>query len=166
MLSRFVGATCALALLATLSTSFAAPVPGGTAQATIARGKYLVVIGACNDCHSPGWRESDGTLPVQKWLVGSPVGLRQEWGTSYPANLRLLFFRMTPSQWLFEVHTRGGRMQWHDLRSLTISDQLAIYRFVHSLGPKGSLTPDDVSPDREPSTPYIDLRLRTPAPRS
>jgi hypothetical protein len=75
-----------------------------------------------------------------------------------------MFSRITEAQWLFEVRTRGGRMQWHDLRVLTTGDQRSIYRFVHSLGPKGVLTPDDVPPDREPTTPYIDLRLHTPAP--
>ncbi len=164
MLVRLAVVTCVIALFTTLAVALAAPAPVPDAQAAIARGKYLVVLGACNDCHTPGWRESDGQLPVAKWLVGSSVGLRQDWGTSYPANLRVLFSQMTSSQWLFEVRTRGGRMQWHDLRALTIPDQLAIYRFVHSLGPKGGLTLDDVPADREPSTPYIDLRLRTPDP--
>jgi mono/diheme cytochrome c family protein len=26
----------------------------------VERGKYLVAFGSCNDCHTPGWRESDG----------------------------------------------------------------------------------------------------------
>jgi len=166
MLMRMTIAIAAIALLVAAGSSIAAsPSAGEPATPSIARGKYLVTIGACNDCHSPGWRESDGTLPVGKWLVGSSTGLREAWGTSYPANLRVMFSRITEAQWLFEVRTRGGRMQWHDLRVLTTDDQRSIYRFVHSLGPKGVLTPGDVPPDREPATPYIDLRLHTPEPR-
>lgn len=165
MLMRMTIAIAAIALLVAAGSSIAASPSAGTpGPPSIARGKYLVTIGACNDCHSPGWRESDGALPVDKWLVGSSIGLREAWGTAYPANLRVMFSRITEAQWLFEVRTRGGRMQWHDLRVLTTDDQRSIYRFVHSLGPKGVLTPDAVPPDREPATPYIDLRLHTPKP--
>jgi len=135
------------------------------ADPLVARGKYLVVIGACNDCHTPGWRESDGLTAVGKWMVGSNVGLRDAWGTSYPANVRLWFSHITEAEWLNEVRTRGGRMQWHDLRGLTTRDQRSIYRFIRYLGPKGSLTPDEVPSGLEPTTPYIDLRLHVPAPR-
>ncbi|HEY8320614.1 MAG TPA: hypothetical protein VIG46_02315 [Candidatus Baltobacteraceae bacterium] len=165
MLVRTLVAIAAVALLAAAGAGIASPVSTARSNVSAARGRYLVTIGACNDCHSPGWRESDGALPVEKWLVGSSIGLREAWGTSYPANLRVLFSRITEDQWLFEVRTRGGRMQWHDLRVLTTDDRRSIYRFVHGLGPKGALTPDDLPPDREPRTPYIDLRLRTPAPR-
>ena len=55
-------------------------------------------------------------------------------------------------------------MQWHDLRGLTLNDQRAIYRFIRSLGPKGSRAPADLPPSQEPKTPYVDLRLHTPAP--
>jgi hypothetical protein len=166
MLIRTMIAIVAIALLAAVGSEVgASSAAGAPTPPSIARGKYLVTIGACNDCHSPGWRESDGSLPVAKWLVGSSIGLREPWGTEYPANLRVMFSQISEAQWLFEVRTRGGRMQWHDLRVLTLNDQRSIYRFVHSLGPKGVLTPDEVSPDREPTTPYIDLRLRTPAPR-
>jgi hypothetical protein len=30
----------------------------------IERGRYLVGFGRCNDCHTLGWRESDGSIPV------------------------------------------------------------------------------------------------------
>ncbi len=141
-----------------------APAGSATVDPLIARGRYLVVAAACNDCHTPHWRESDGNVPVSDWLVGNRVGLRQAWGTDYPANLRLLFAHMDESAWLFEVQTRGGRMQWHDIRHLTLDDQRAIYRFIHGLGPKGAQAPDSLPADREPDTPYVDLRLHTPRP--
>jgi hypothetical protein len=51
----------------------------GASQASVselARGKSLVAFGACNDCHTPGWRESDGTIPTAKWMTGSGTGFR------------------------------------------------------------------------------------------
>jgi hypothetical protein len=90
--------------------------------------------------------------------------LRQAWGTEYPANVRARFHEITEHDWLFAVRTRGGRMQWHDLRGLSLDDQRAIYRFVRSLGPSLAAIPADLPPGQEPRTPYIDLRLRTPAP--
>lgn len=123
----------------------------------IVRGRYLVAFGTCNDCHTPGWRESGGNVPVSRWMTGSTLGYRGPWGTSYPANVRLEFAQITEDEWLFMVHTRGGHwpMIWHDVRALTTSDQRAIYRFVKSLGPRGKPTPADLGPDTEPTTPYV-----------
>ena len=151
-------AVLALALLAREGAS------SRTVDPLIARGRYLVAFGECNDCHTPGWRQSDGTVPVARWMVGSNVGIRQDWGTSYPANVRVYFSKISEAQWLTEVNTRGGQMQWHDLRQLTTNDRRAIYRFIHSLGPKGVPSHDEVSPDIDPSTSYVDMRLHTPAP--
>lgn len=123
----------------------------------IARGKYLVVFGACNDCHTPGWRESFGNIPVSKWLIGSNVGFRGPWGTIYPANVRQRFSEISEDEWLAMVRTREGPapMIWHDLRILSLDDQRAIYRFVRSLGSAGPPTLQDVAPQVEPKTPYI-----------
>jgi hypothetical protein len=132
----------------------------------IERGRYLVAFGACNDCHTPGWRESDGTVPVGKWMTGSNIGMRGPWGTSYPVNVRLWFSQTSEDQWLFSVRTRGGKppMHWHDLRFLTQTDQRAIFRFIRSLGPTGKPVPDSLPPWREPTTPYVWVVPQTPKP--
>ncbi|HEV3157462.1 MAG TPA: hypothetical protein VGZ00_08985 [Candidatus Baltobacteraceae bacterium] len=132
----------------------------------IARGKYLVAFGGCNDCHTPGWRESGGTLPLTQWMTGNPVGFRGAWGTSYPTNVRLWFHQVSESDWLFSVKTRAGHppMQWQDLRYLTVTDQRAIYRFIRHLGATGVPMPANVPPWREPQTPYILYTPQTPAP--
>lgn len=146
----------AFALLLVLG-ALTLPGAGAAVDPLIARGKYLVAFGSCNDCHTPGWRESDGSIPVAKWMTGSRLGYRGPWGTSYPANVRLEFQSVNESDWLFMVRTRGGHwpMVWHDLRYLKTDDQRAIYRFVRSLGPRGVRAPADLPPSREPSTPYI-----------
>lgn len=164
-----LGLGSGIVLLAMLVVSRLSATSGEAAVATdplIARGKYLVAYGGCNECHTSGWRESGGTLPVSRWMTGSPVGIRGSWGTSYPVNVRLRFAQISEEQWLFSVRTRGGHppMQWHDIRFLTLEDQRALYRFIHSLGPAGQPMPGDAPPWREPKTPYIRLEPQTPAP--
>jgi hypothetical protein len=123
----------------------------------VERGRYLVAFGSCNDCHTPGWRESDGAIPTSRWMTGTTLGYRGPWGTSYPANVRLEFAHISEDDWLFMVRTRAGHwpMVWHDLRFLSVADRRAVYRFVKHLGPAGSPAPADLSPDTEPKTPYI-----------
>jgi mono/diheme cytochrome c family protein len=128
-------------------------------QKTIDRGRYLVAFGACNDCHTPGWRDRDGNVPVAQWMTGNSVGFRGPWGTVYPANVRLEFQSITEAQWLDMVRTRGGHppMTWTNLRSLSIPDQRAIYAFIRSLGPAGAPAPYGVPAGKEPATPYIEV---------
>jgi hypothetical protein len=145
--------TIAIVVIIAMFSAHAAP----QADPLIERGRYLVGFGSCNDCHTPGWRESDGTIPVSRWMTGSNLGYRGPWGTSYPANVRLDFQNISEDDWLFMVRTRGGHwpMVWHNLRFLKVADQRAIYRFVKHLGPRGLLTPADLPPNIEPKTPYI-----------
>ncbi len=146
---------------ATAIFAFAALIGAGTSSSkpdpAIERGRYLVGYGSCNDCHTPGWRESDGKTPVSDWMTGSNLGYRGPWGTSYPPNVRLEFARISEGDWLFMVGSRGGHwpMVWHDLRMLDDDDRRAIYRFVRSLGPAGHEAPNDLPPSQEPKTPYI-----------
>jgi hypothetical protein len=153
-MTRWLGiaAICAVAIAGALSARAATQV-----DPLIERGRYLVAFASCNDCHTPGWTASDGTIPVSRWMVGTKVGYRGPWGTSYPANVRLEFSRISEDDWLFMVRTRGGRwpMVWHDLRFLKVQDQRAIYRFIRHLGPRGAETPADVPPDIEPKTPFV-----------
>ena len=147
------------------TTSLAAgngSLPAADHFALMQRGKYLVAYGACNDCHTPRWRESDGKTPTSDWMTGSNVGFRGPWGTVYPANVRLRFQQVSEAQWLSMVGTRGGHppMTWHDLRSLNKGDLRAIYAFIKALGPAGVPAPIGVPPEREPTTPYFDVTPR------
>ena len=133
------------------------PAVSATPDPAIERGRYLVAFGACNDCHTPGWRESDGRIALKDWMTGSTIGMRGPWGTSYPTNVRLWFSQTTEADWLFSIKTRAGHppMHWHDLRFLTQSDQRTIFRFIHHLGPAGKSAPAALPPNREPTTQYI-----------
>lgn len=159
-------ACCAILLAATISFVTTAAFARGPSNAEmIARGKYLVSFGACNDCHTPGWREQFGNVPVKSWMIGSPIGFRGPWGTVYAANVRERFSEISEQDWLAMIKTRDGHppMTWHDLRALTLDDQRAIYRFVRSLGKAGPPSLASVPPQREPTTPYF--MLATPGPR-
>jgi mono/diheme cytochrome c family protein len=153
-----------VAFLAGIGTS----PPANPQQRMLDRGRFLVVYGGCNECHTPGWTDSDGRLPVSRWMTGSTVGFRGPWGTAYPVNVRLWFRETSEADWLNAVATRAGHppMKWTDLRALNIADRRAIYRFIRSLGPAGNPAPNDLPPEREPTTPYIDLVPSVPAART
>lgn len=146
------------ALLAAL-WSLGVHATAATPDPLIARGRYLVAFGGCNDCHTPGWRASDGTLPAWRWMTGSNVGFRGPWGTIYPTNVRLWFQETGEDRWIFSTRTRAGLppMHWHDIRFLSVTDRRAIYRFIHSLGPSGKPAPRNLPAWELPKTPYINV---------
>jgi mono/diheme cytochrome c family protein len=120
-------------------------------------GKYLVTIGGCNDCHTPGYLETEGNLPESEWLVGSPVGFKGPWGTTYAANLRLSVARMTEDAFVSMAQTRNTLppMPWPSLHKMEENHLRAIYKYIISLGEKGVPAPEFVSADKEPETPYF-----------
>ena len=147
-----------LAACFTLLTALVAgnAMAGDKTDPMVARGKYLVTIGGCNDCHTPGYGETGGTTPEHDWLVGSPVGFKGPWGTTYAANLRLVIGSMSEAQWL--AHARQERlppMPWFNLARMTDQDLKAIYAYVKSLGPVGVAAPAYVAPGGKVTTPYI-----------
>jgi len=51
----------------------------------------LVAFGGGNDCHTPGWRGSDATIPVSRWMTGNEIGFRGLWGT---VRVRYAFYKL------------------------------------------------------------------------
>ena len=110
----------------------------------VARGKYLVTIGSCTDCHTPG--HFFGKPDMSKYLGGSDVGFAiPHLGVFVGPNL-------TPDKatglgdWttaqIVDAITKGqtpqGRtlapvMPWHAYASLTKADALAIAAYLKSL---------------------------------
>lgn len=126
-------------------------------EAVIDRGRYLVVVGGCNECHTPGYVEAGGDLPESAWLTGSAVGWQGGWGTTYPINLRLFFSELTEDGWVEYARNVVTRppMGWFVLNALTEADARAMYRFVKALGPAGEPTPAYVPPGAPVDTPVI-----------
>jgi mono/diheme cytochrome c family protein len=123
----------------------------------VERGRYVVRIAGCNDCHTPGYAESGGKIAEDKWLTGDALGWRGPWGTTYPPNLREWVARMTEEQWVKYARTAQLRppMPWWALRDMTEADLRAVYRFVVHLGPGGAPAPAYVPPNQEPKPPYV-----------
>lgn len=131
----------------------------------LARGKYLVVIAGCNDCHTAGYAENAGTTPEADWLQGSTLGYHGPWGTTYAANLRLKAAEMDEAGWLKytgELRTRPI-MPDFILRQMHEDDRRAIYRYLRSLGPAGGQAPAYLPPGQTPPMPYFQLVV-PPAP--
>jgi mono/diheme cytochrome c family protein len=113
----------------------------------IERGQYLVQIGGCNECHTPGYKNTGGLVPEQQWLTGSAEGYRGPWGTTFATNLRLTVSNMSAAQWLnYARLKRRPPMPWTSLRSMTDSDLDAVYEFIRWLGPAGAPAPATIPP--------------------
>lgn len=122
----------------------------------VARGRYLVKVSGCNDCHTPGYLPANGNVPVNRWLTGDFFGWRGPWGTTYGANLRLFMGVMSEDEWVETARTLERRppMPWFNLNAMVEEDLRAIYQFTRSLGDPGDPAPDYVPPGEEPETPY------------
>ncbi len=145
-----------ICLLFTLSAPAAAQQPQ-KADPAIARGRYVVAIAGCNDCHTPNFAPSGGKTPEAEWLTGDALGWRGPWGTTYAPNLRLSMPRLTEDEWLKKARTLSTRppMPWFNLHYMSEADLRAIYRYVRHLGPAGKPAPDYVPPDKTPTGPYV-----------
>ena len=131
-----------------------------------AAGRYLVLVGGCNDCHTDGYLPSNGAVPESEWLRGSVLGFSGPWGTTYPSNLRLTVRRMTEDEWARMLGTRTGMppMPWPSVAAMSEADRRALYRYIRSLGEPGEPAPANLPPGDAPTTPWIDFVPRnTPA---
>jgi mono/diheme cytochrome c family protein len=143
--------------LLALATHGAAAAPAADAQ-VLDRGRYLAVTTGCNDCHTPGYLQSAGEVPESQWLTGSAVGFQGPWGTTYPANLRLVVATLTEDQWLERARQpMRPPMPWFNLRKMTDEDLIALYRYIRELGPAGEPPPAALEPGVAAVTPYIDF---------
>jgi hypothetical protein len=138
---------------------------GAQNAAQIARGRYLIKLGGCNDCHTDAFAESNAKVPEQKWLEGSVLGWYGPWGTTYPVNLRLLVQGMTEAQWLEHLRTMQPKppMPWWSLRWMTPQDQRAVYVYIRHLGPAGKNAPTALPPGVSPPPPFVSFPM-PPAP--
>lgn len=125
----------------------------------IAQGKYLFTIGGCNDCHTEGFIQSDGKVPVSEWLKGSTFGWSGPRGTTYPRNLRLFVKDLTVDQWIQKAKTLKRRppMPWFDLNAMKEDDLRAIYNFIKSLGTPGTQSPDFIPPGMDAPMPHATI---------
>jgi mono/diheme cytochrome c family protein len=134
-----------------------------SAQDQIARGKYLVNLGLCTDCHAPGF--FFGKPDDQRFLGGSEVGFEiPELGVFHGPNL-------TPDKetglgnWsneqlvtAFQTGVRpDGRilapiMPWKAFAQLTRDDAMAIAAYLKSLPPVKNKVPGPFGTAQAPTS--------------
>jgi hypothetical protein len=148
-----------LAAMAGLALQGLAPASAATSaeKAAIERGRYVVRVAGCTDCHPPGYLAATGKIDEKLWLTGDALGWRGPWGTTYPINLRLYMAGLTQQQWLDKVKTMQPRppMPFFNVQAMTVQDQKAVYQFIRSLGPGGQNAPAWVPPDKAPPPPFV-----------
>src|SRR6202521_4084855 len=119
---------------------------GARADAQTERGKYLVMLGGCNDCHTPGYFL--GKPDFSRTLGGSEVGFEiPGLGVFHGPNLtpdkETGLGDWTPDEIVAAI-TKGQRpdgrelapiMPWHSFAVLTKDDALAIVAYLKSLPP-------------------------------
>ncbi len=133
-------ALAAVAAAATAATVLA------RADSQIDRGKYLVSLGGCNDCHTPGYFL--GKPDMTKYLGGSEVafeipGLGAFAGRNITPDKETGIGNWTREQIAAAIQTGkcpDGRtlapiMPWHEFANLTKDDATAIAAFLQSLPP-------------------------------
>ncbi len=159
MTRMVMGAALALAAALTVGGPDAAYAQQKNAKkmsAEAKRGRYLVQIGGCNDCHTPGYAESAGKVDEKLWLTGDILGWRGPWGTTYAANLRLGAEKMSEADWMKRARSAlRPPMPWFNLRDMSDADVRAIYHYLKYAGPAGKPAPDYLPPDKEPAPPFV-----------
>jgi mono/diheme cytochrome c family protein len=143
-------------------TAFFFSVSAHAADPQVERGKYLVHIGGCGDCHTPG--NFLGHPDMTRYLGGSDVGF------GIPGMGVFVGPNLTPDketglgQWtaqqIVTAITTGKRpdgrilappMPWRDLAVLSQPDALAIAAFLKSLPPVSNKVPGPFGPDEQPT---------------
>lgn len=154
-----------LILLAGFAASPAASTPSVPSAAQIERGRYLSVIGSCNDCHTPGYAPSGGKVPEAQWMTGDALGFAGPWGTTYPSNLRLRLGGMSVDE--FKAYARALKtrppMPYWALNTMSDADLEALWAFVRSLGPAGAPAPTALPPGHEAAGPVVRFPMPPPA---
>jgi mono/diheme cytochrome c family protein len=133
------------------------------AETQVQRGKYLVTVMGCSDCHTPG--SFLGHPDMTKFLGGSDVGFSIPGMGVFPGR------NLTPdpetglgkwtTQQVVTAFTTGVRpdgrmlapiMPYEDFKFLTKSDALAIAAYLKSLKPVKNAVPGPFGPNQTPTT--------------
>jgi mono/diheme cytochrome c family protein len=124
----------------------------------IERGRYMMIVGSCNDCHTAEFGLREGKVDEKDWLLGSgPLGFRGPWGTTYAPNLRVSVSKMTEAQWVKYAKELKARppMPWFNLQQWKEADLKALYQYIKHLPMVASETKSYLPPDKTPQPPYV-----------
>jgi mono/diheme cytochrome c family protein len=105
-----------------------------SADATLERGRYVLTISGCNDCHTAGFAVSEGNvLSEDQWVTAAKTLVRRP------------------------------PMPWFNLNQTSEDDLRAMYQFIRSLGEPGEPGRAYIPPDQEPPPPYATFPAPPPA---
>lgn len=129
----------------------------------VARGEYLVTIGGCSDCHTPGYFL--GKPDMERFLGGSEVGFEIPGlgvfnGRNITPDKETGIGGWTTEQIVAAIQTGvtpDGRvlapvMPWHALANLTEEDATSIAVFLQSVKPVSNKIPDAAKPGEQVTT--------------
>jgi len=150
-------------LLVAVSSKAADHAAGGVtgkssmASASVERGRYIVKIGGCNDCHTPGFTQANGQIDERLWLTGDVLGWQGAWGTTFAINLRRFVAGLTEEQWVQVTRNSQAKppMPVWVFRDMTEADLRSVYRFVRSLGAAGDHAPAYLPPGQATKLPLV-----------
>jgi mono/diheme cytochrome c family protein len=127
------------------------------AEVSVSAGERISRIGGCHDCHTAGYNESGGAIDPATALKGSAVGFQGPWGTTYPANLRIIASQKSEDEWVGYLKNLKSAppMPWYNVHYFTEVENRSLYQYIVSLGEPGDPAPKMVPPGGTPETPYI-----------
>jgi mono/diheme cytochrome c family protein len=154
-ISMRVAATLLLPLLAFINTVACAPT--ALKGDLVERGRSLVKISDCNDCHTEEFMERGGNVPEQEWLKGSRRGWHNDTGTKYATNLRLLASQISERKWITLTRSMFDKSPMVSAahQEITDSDLAAVYHYLRWLGAAGEPAPQPLPPGVTPPEPFI-----------
>ncbi|MBB4015878.1 mono/diheme cytochrome c family protein [Chelatococcus caeni] len=145
------------------ASGIAQALPALAEDAEVARGKYLVTIGGCNDCHTPGYLF--GSPDMSRFLGGSDVGFEIPGegvfvGRNITPDNETGIGSWTKEQIVTAIQTGerpDGRilapiMPWHAFANLTPDDAMAIAAYLKSLPPVSHEVPGPFGPGEKVTT--------------
>jgi mono/diheme cytochrome c family protein len=146
-----------------LTVAFGTWMQSASAETQVQRGKYLVTVMGCTDCHTPG--SFLGHPDTTRFLGGSDVGF------AIPGLGVFVGRNLTPdpetglgkwtTQQVVTAFTTGVRpdgrilapiMPYEDFKSLTKADALAIAAYLRSLPPVKHAVPGPFGPSETPTS--------------
>lgn len=120
-------------------------------------GKRISIVGGCHDCHTVSYNESNGQIDPATALKGSTLGYQGPWGTTFPANLRVIAAGKTEDEWVEYLSTFEAKppMPWYNVHAFTEAEARSLYQYIKSLGDPGDAAPEALPPGEAPKTPFV-----------
>jgi len=118
------------------------PVPPPDLSTPVSRGKYLVTIAGCSDCHTP--QKNGKPIPGLEFAGG--FVLKGPWGTVASANItpdpsgisyydEALFLETIRTGFVKQARKINQIMSWYNYRHLTDEDLKATFAYLRTLKP-------------------------------